>query len=121
MAVNKTIKVFAILIVILAGAMAILIVRTRLLSISIKDESRFVEAYVGLTIANSNYGNRADSLQIAREIVFNTTSTDSAWIADYGKSLAEDPSRSSRVWDQIIVKLDSIRAVPPEPDTVQMF
>ena len=121
MAANKTIKLFAILIVILAGAAAILIVRTRLLTTALNEESKFVSAYIGLTIANGEFSNNPDSLKIARQKVYKSTKTDSAWIAEYGKGLSKNISKSAKVWDQIIVKLDSIRAVPSEPDTVQMF
>jgi hypothetical protein len=121
MAANKTIKIFAFLILVIAGALAIVIVRTRLSSIAKQDEARFIDAYIGLTVANSEYSSNTDSLKIARSEIFKATRTDSTWITNYGASLSKDLTKSARIWDEIIIKLDSIRAVPPEPDTVQVF
>jgi hypothetical protein len=121
MAVNRTIKIFAVLILVLAGAMAIVIARTRLLSISQKDESRFIAAYVSLSVANGRYIDNPDSLRIARNETYKLTQTDSVWIENYAAKLSKDLSKSSRIWDEIILKLDSVRAVPPEPDSALVF
>jgi hypothetical protein len=121
MAANKTIKIFAVLILVLAGALAIIIVRTRLLSISQKDESRFIAAYVNLSVANGRYIDNPDSLRIARNEAYKLTQTDSLWIENYAAELSKDLSKSSRIWDEIIIKLDSVRAVPSEPDSALMF
>jgi hypothetical protein len=121
MAAKRTIKILAVLVLIVAGAMAIVIVRTRLLSISQKDESRFISTYMGLSIANSRYSNNPDSLKIARDETYRINSADSAWVVNYSKGLSKDLAKSARIWDEIIIKIDSLRAVPPEPDTVSMF
>jgi|WetSurMetagenome_2_1015567.scaffolds.fasta_scaffold09720_4 hypothetical protein len=121
MAANRTIKIFAVLILVLAGAVAIVIARTRLLSISQKDESRFIAAYVGLSAANARYVDNPDSLRLSQSEIYRLTKTDSAWIENYAANLSKDLSNSSRIWDEIILKLDSVRAVPPEPDSALMF
>ena len=121
MAAKKTITIFAILILVIAGAVAIVIARTRLSSISKKDEAKFITAYIDLTVANSKYIDYPDSLRIARDRIYESTETDSVWMANYGAGLAKNLTRSAKIWDEIILKLDSIRAVPPEPDTATVF
>jgi hypothetical protein len=117
MAVKPLTKIALIGIIILAGIAVAVGARSRFLHYRKSEENRFISTYLAMSIDREKYIGNPDSLRITFNEIFKRYGTDSAWMAIYGKKLAQDLRRSEQVWVSITNILDSLRT-SGNPDSV---
>ncbi|OGC94871.1 MAG: hypothetical protein A2W25_14200 [candidate division Zixibacteria bacterium RBG_16_53_22] len=116
MAVRPFKTFLIILILIVAGVGAIYIVQSRRHYTRRMQYERFVSAYVALSIAREKYPSSPDSLSMAYDSILAAHGVDSAWLSSFAASLSADIHQSSRIWDKIVARLDSLRTAS-QPDS----
>lgn len=99
----------AVVILIAAGIGATYIARSRLRLARLDDAERFAATYSALSFARERLGAYPDSLAAAHDSIYAAHGADSAWVSAYAASLSEDIHYSTRIWDRVVAKLDSLR------------
>jgi hypothetical protein len=113
----RPIRIFLLIVIMIAaGAGAVLYARFRLRLIHQERIERFVETYTALSLASGLRGSNPESLSVVFDSIYAANKTDSVWISAFASSLADDIHRGAAVWDIILARLDSLRA-PMRPDT----
>lgn len=108
-AAKPYIRLLIVVLLIIAGVLAIRFARSRFLSLRLEADNKFVTTYVELSIARERYGNSPDSLNLAFRTIYLKNNTDSLWMAAYIKGLAGQIDKSERIWNKVATKLDSLQ------------
>jgi hypothetical protein len=108
-AAKPYIRLFIVLLLIVAGVLAVRFARSRFLYLRREADNEFVSTYVELSIARERYGNSPDSLNLAFRAIYLKNNTDSVWLAAYIKKLAGQIEKSEHIWSKVATKLDSLQ------------
>jgi len=116
----KPYRIILLAITIIAGAAAIHVHRSRHLTSKLHDERKFVSTYIDLSIARERYSDYPDSLRDQIAVVYERNGADSIWMAQYAKKLSPNIDRSDRIWNEIVVRLDTLRKAAA-PESILIF
>ena len=108
-AVKPYLRLALVILIIIAGVLAIRITRSRLLYLNHEADNKFISTYVDLSIAKERYGNSPDSLHLAFRKIYQKNQTDSLWMAAFIEKLTGQVDKSERIWATVVAKLDSFQ------------